>query len=195
MVNDPFDFTTTTNPYNLAPDELPTPPGLQSNLHLLHPLATGPAQSTTHSVPKHLYGDSSAAPIPASAAQQTSAAVQAALTAAAAAAQAQAQAQAHAHQVSVVPIQQGGVSRGSAPANPSVATASIPQMPTATSAELATSFEEIQAKLKKVLDCVERGDVLKSFEILSTVTDAVVENCEQLGGCNCRVYFWLFARC
>ncbi|RUS16879.1 hypothetical protein BC937DRAFT_90694, partial [Endogone sp. FLAS-F59071] len=187
MVNDPFDFTT-TNPYNLAPDELPTPPGLQSSLHI-HPLATGPAQSTTHSAPKHLYSDSSAAPIPASAAQQTSAAVQAALTAAAAAAQAQAHA--HAHQVSAVPIQQGGVSRGSAPANPGVAIATVPQVPTATSAELAMNFEDIQAKLKKVLDCVERGDLLKSFEILSMVTDAVVENCEQLGGCDCRVYFGL----
>ncbi|RKP25873.1 hypothetical protein SYNPS1DRAFT_7574, partial [Syncephalis pseudoplumigaleata] len=43
------------------------------------------------------------------------------------------------------------------------------------------SFEEIQSQLKQVLDRVEQGAVLKAFELLSRITDAVVTNCEALG--------------
>ncbi|RKP10798.1 hypothetical protein THASP1DRAFT_5687, partial [Thamnocephalis sphaerospora] len=46
---------------------------------------------------------------------------------------------------------------------------------------LSASFDEIQTQLKSVLDHVEQGDVLRAFEILSGITDAVVANCEALG--------------
>jgi hypothetical protein len=46
---------------------------------------------------------------------------------------------------------------------------------------LSASFEEIQTQLKQVLDRVEQGAILKAFELLSGITDAVVTNCETLG--------------
>ncbi|ORX92589.1 hypothetical protein K493DRAFT_285628 [Basidiobolus meristosporus CBS 931.73] len=46
---------------------------------------------------------------------------------------------------------------------------------------LTTSFDEIQSELKRALDHIEQGTVLKAFEILTSVTDAVVTNCDALG--------------
>ncbi|ORX94386.1 hypothetical protein K493DRAFT_221393 [Basidiobolus meristosporus CBS 931.73] len=46
---------------------------------------------------------------------------------------------------------------------------------------LTTSFDEIQNELKRALDHIEQGAILKAFEILSAVTDAVVTNCDALG--------------
>ncbi|RUP47389.1 hypothetical protein BC936DRAFT_145785 [Jimgerdemannia flammicorona] len=190
MVNDPFDFTTTTNPYSLVPDDHPT--------SLPHNPDTLSTQPLLISATTNLTLRSHGAQTPTTASQQTSAAVQAALTAAAA----QAQAQAHAHhqlpqQAIVVPLQ-GSSPQGPQPMQPvrrpSMHMAVSPpqqqlvqhqqvsslQPQLATAPSLTTNFEEIQSELKKVLDHVEQGNVLKSFEILSSITDAVVTNCEQL---------------
>ncbi|KAK9762922.1 hypothetical protein K7432_010865 [Basidiobolus ranarum] len=58
---------------------------------------------------------------------------------------------------------------------PSPSTA-VPQNPV-----LTTSFDEIQNELKRALDHIEQGTILRAFEILSSVTDAVVTNCDALG--------------
>ncbi|KAI7828304.1 hypothetical protein BX661DRAFT_198109 [Kickxella alabastrina] len=50
-----------------------------------------------------------------------------------------------------------------------------------TVSQLQTSFAEIQAELKKVLDGIHNGRILESFDILSKLTDAVVVSCEALG--------------
>ncbi|KAJ2001409.1 hypothetical protein GGI04_003748 [Coemansia thaxteri] len=50
-----------------------------------------------------------------------------------------------------------------------------------TVSQLQSSFAEIQGELKRVLDGVNDGRILESFDILSKVTDAVVVSCEALG--------------
>ncbi|KAJ2062693.1 hypothetical protein GGI08_002636, partial [Coemansia sp. S2] len=50
-----------------------------------------------------------------------------------------------------------------------------------TVSQLQSSFAEIQGELKRVLDGVNTGRILESFDILSKVTDAVVDSCEALG--------------
>ncbi|KAJ2810897.1 hypothetical protein H4S07_002407 [Coemansia furcata] len=50
-----------------------------------------------------------------------------------------------------------------------------------TVSQLQSSFAEIQGELKRVLDGVNAGRILESFDILSKVTDAVVDSCEALG--------------
>ncbi|ORX96211.1 hypothetical protein K493DRAFT_217947 [Basidiobolus meristosporus CBS 931.73] len=50
-----------------------------------------------------------------------------------------------------------------------------------TTAALTTNFEEIQNELKKALDHIEQGAILKAFEVLVSITDVVVSNCEALG--------------
>ncbi|KAJ2709596.1 hypothetical protein H4R19_004173 [Coemansia spiralis] len=47
--------------------------------------------------------------------------------------------------------------------------------------QLHSNFAEIQNELKRVLDGVNAGRILESFDILSKVTDAVVVSCEALG--------------
>ncbi|KAJ2081644.1 hypothetical protein H4R24_002168 [Coemansia sp. RSA 988] len=47
--------------------------------------------------------------------------------------------------------------------------------------QLHSNFAEIQGELKRVLDGVNSGRILQSFDILTKVTDAVVVNCETLG--------------
>ncbi|KAJ1725224.1 Pyruvate kinase [Coemansia erecta] len=46
---------------------------------------------------------------------------------------------------------------------------------------LQTSFAEIQGELKRVLDGINSGRILESFDILTKLTDAVVVSCEALG--------------
>ena len=55
------------------------------------------------------------------------------------------------------------------------------KLPSVLGTDGATSFTVIETELKKVLDNVESGNALTSFQILSNVTKAVIENCEQLG--------------
>ncbi|KAJ2528597.1 hypothetical protein IWW43_005342, partial [Coemansia sp. RSA 1935] len=50
-----------------------------------------------------------------------------------------------------------------------------------TVSQLHSNFAEIQSELKRVLDGINSGRILESFDILSKVTDAVVVSCEALG--------------
>ncbi|KAJ2864309.1 hypothetical protein GGI22_001758, partial [Coemansia erecta] len=50
-----------------------------------------------------------------------------------------------------------------------------------TVSQLHTRFASIQGELKRVLDGINEGKILSSFDILSKVTDAVVVSCEALG--------------
>ncbi|KAJ2357892.1 hypothetical protein IWW50_004186 [Coemansia erecta] len=50
-----------------------------------------------------------------------------------------------------------------------------------TVSQLHSNFAEIQNELKRVLDGINNGRILESFDILSKVTDAVVVSCEALG--------------
>ncbi|KAJ1995249.1 hypothetical protein GGI25_002263 [Coemansia spiralis] len=50
-----------------------------------------------------------------------------------------------------------------------------------TVSQLHSSFAEIQSELKRVLDGINSGRILESFDILTKVTDAIVVSCEALG--------------
>lgn len=50
-----------------------------------------------------------------------------------------------------------------------------------TVSQLQSNFAEIQGEFKRVLDGISAGRILQSFEILTKVTDAVVNSCERLG--------------
>ncbi|KAJ2552487.1 hypothetical protein EV175_003292 [Coemansia sp. RSA 1933] len=50
-----------------------------------------------------------------------------------------------------------------------------------TVSQLHSRFASIQGELKRVLDGINEGKILSSFEILSKITDAVVVSCEALG--------------